>query len=223
MNPAEGSQSLPHPKLVRVLLILVAITSVLSLLYAVQYYLGGPIRLAVVSEFYDVTIDPSAKLIAAGAQDGKVRVWQVPATLNTDTGGDFDVTKEAPWPVRVLTGHKAPVIAVAFAIPSPTFAQEALPLFSVSADGEVRRWADGGETGGSGEVVLDIDKSLAQAAFSADRSRLAVMGEDGVVQVWSVEGGELVRSFGPTAGGQAVALSDDGTLVAASDGLKLDI
>ena len=216
MDTPSRSQVPTPPRLVRVLFILVAVTAALSLLYALQFYLGGPIRLAVVSEFSDVAISPSATLIAAGARDGKVRLWTVPGALNTSIGGDFDVAKEAPWPVRVLSGHKAPVIAVAFAPDGAT-------LLSVGSDGEVRRWAAGAAPGSSGEVVLDMDARLAQAVLSADRSLLAVMGEDSLVQIWSVEGAEQVRTLGPTAGGQAIALSDDGTLVAASDGVNLRV
>ncbi|MFN2168185.1 MAG: WD40 repeat domain-containing protein, partial [Anaerolineae bacterium] len=216
MERPDRNQVPSPPQLVRVLLVLVLVTAALSLLYAVQYYLGGPIRLAVVSQFYDVAINPSGSLIAAGAQDGKVRVWDVPATLNTGIGGDFDVTKEAPWPVRILAGTKSPVLSVAFTPDGAT-------LLSVSADGQVRRWATATGLASAGELALDIDTPLAQAAFSADRSQLAVMGKDGMVQVWSVADGKQVRTFGPTAGGPAVALSDDGTLVAASDGVNIRV
>jgi polar amino acid transport system permease protein len=217
VNQVEDSQVPSHPKLVRVLLILVAITSILSLLYAIQYYVGGPIRLAVVSELYDVAFSPLESVIAAGAQDGRLRLWEMPRKLNTSVGADFDVAQEEPWPVRMLLGHKAPVIRVAFTPDGKT-------LFSVSSDGEVRRWEASTASGNPGQVVLQVGEPIVHAALSADRSLLAAMGLDGTIQVWNLASGQKVQSIAPTAGGgRAIALSDDGTLVAASDGVNIQV
>jgi polar amino acid transport system permease protein len=217
VSQAEDSQVPSHPKLVRVLLILVAITSILSLLYAIQYCAGGPIRLAVVSELYDVAFSPLESVIAAGAQDGKVRLWEVPKKLNTRVGADFDVAQEEPWPVHILSGHKAPVIRVAFTPDGKT-------LISVSSDGEVRRWEASTASGNPGQVVLQVGEPVVHAALSADRSLLAVIGGDGTIQVWDLASGQKAQSIAPTAGGgRAIALSDDGTLVAASDGVDIQV
>ncbi len=213
MSQTEKFESPAQYKAVRLVWVLVAVTAVVSLLYAIQYYLGGPIRLAVVSQFDSIAVNPSGTLLAAGAQDGGVRVWEVPETLNTVGGGDFDVAQETPWPVRRLEGHTAPVIALAFT-------PDGAALLSVGSDGEVRRWADAQEPG---EVLLTVGEPILQAAFDAGRTRLAVMGQDHVVQVWDVTTGQQLRTFGPTAGGRAVALSDDGTLVAAGDGVDVQV
>jgi len=42
----------------RILCLLIALTAGLSLLYGVQYYAGGPLRLAVTSEVYDLALSP---------------------------------------------------------------------------------------------------------------------------------------------------------------------
>ena len=69
MNSFDSS----HPQTVRLLLILVAITVGFSLLYAVQHCAGGPVRLGVVSEIYDLALSPDGCLVAAGAKDEMVR------------------------------------------------------------------------------------------------------------------------------------------------------
>ncbi len=213
MSQTDGFETPSQRKAVRLVWILVAVTAVVSLLYAVQYYLGGPIRLAVVSQFDSVAVNPAGTRLAAGAQDGGVRIWEVPETLTATGGGDFDVAQETPWPVHILSGHDAPVIALAFT-------PDGAALLSVDGSGQVRRWAD---AAGPGEVVLTVGEPILAAAFDADRTRLAVMGQDHAVQVWEVATGQPIRTFGPTAGGRAVALSDDGALLAASDGAAIQV
>jgi len=98
----------------RIAIILVAITSVLSLLYAVQYYLGGPVRLSVVSPFRDVAVNPEGSLVAAGAENGIVYVWEVPPDFDTILPASFDLAEEKRWPEHRLRGHRSAVLAVAF-------------------------------------------------------------------------------------------------------------
>jgi polar amino acid transport system permease protein len=216
MKPVENFESPPQRKSVHLAWMLVVITAVVSLLYAAQYYLGGPFQLSVVSEFSSLAINPTGKLIAAGANDGSIHVWEVPDSLNTIGGGDFDISQETPWPVHLLSKHNAPVISLAYT-------HDGASLLSVSGDGEVRRWQDGGLSGAPSEIVLNIGKPILRAAFDSDRSLLAVMTQDHDVQVWDVTTGQLIRTFGSTAGGRAVVLSDDGKLLAASDGVDVQI
>ncbi len=51
-----------HSQAVRLLLLFVAITAVLSLLYAGQYFLGGPVRLRVTSAMHDLALYPAGTL-----------------------------------------------------------------------------------------------------------------------------------------------------------------
>ena len=88
----EGLAS--RPPAIRLVLILVAVTAVLSLLYGIQYYLGGPIRLSVVSPFDDLALSPDNSVIAAGAEDGTVHVWEVPAGFTTGLPADFNVAEQ---------------------------------------------------------------------------------------------------------------------------------
>jgi polar amino acid transport system permease protein len=231
VNISDKSKAQSYPRAVRLLLILVAITAVLSLLYAIQYYAGGPIRLQVVSEIYDLAISPGDNLIAVGAKDGLVCLWDVPRRINTSVGVDFDVAAEEPWPRRTLTGHRASVIEVGF-VPASSGAgrNRSQSLVSVGSDGEIRVWgvATLPEPGGKSDQadqVLDVGGSpLLDADLSADGTMLAVVGEDGTVRIWDLASGQEIQSIGPGDHDRsAVALNADGTLVAAGDGVNVEV
>jgi polar amino acid transport system permease protein len=193
---------------VRLILILIAVTAVLSLLYAIQYFLGGPIRLSAVSPFQDVALDPGNSLIAAGAQDGRVRVWEVPGGLTSQVPADFDVAGEEPWPVHELRAGRSPILGV-------TFSADASGLYAVSQAGEIRHWASSALSG-EGTLVQEAGRTLADADFAGEAS-LATIGQDGLVQVWDLAGGQQVQAIDSDAGSDGVvALSWDGTMVAAA-------
>jgi len=189
----------PHPKAVRLLLLLVAIAAGLSLLYAIQDYAGGPVRLTVVSEIYDLAFNPTDYLVAAGAKDGTVRLWDV----------------RHDWTMRTLPGHSGPVTGVAFTPDGST-------MISAGRDGEVRLW---NVTDGQVKQVLDAGgEPLNDMALAADGSVLATIGEDGLVRVFDVASGQMIQSIGPNENTElAVALNSDGTLVAAGDDVNIQI
>jgi polar amino acid transport system permease protein len=207
----DEAKALSRSKAVRLALILVAVTVALSLLYAIQFYLGGPIRLSVVSPFHDLSLSADGTQLAAGTEDGEVLVWQVPAEIRTEAPADFDVSAEAPWRWQTLSADKSSVIAVAFA-------PEGSDLLSVSRDGQVRRWQPAVDENSS--LVLTVDgERLVDAAFSADVGRLATVDRAGVVQVWDLTDGSQVRAFDAIEEpSEAVALNADGSLVAAGNG-----
>ena len=209
-SPLDDSRGRSYPQGVRLLWILVAITVVVSLLFGAQYLLGGPIRLAVVSEINTLAVHPETSLVAVGAQDGDIRLWEIPAQARTTTGPDFDVSQEAPWPERILVGHEAPVIRVALSPDGAT-------LVSVSNDGEVRIWdvASGQTT----QTFSTGGEKLVAAAVSDDARVLAVVDEAGAVGLWDLETQGQIRSFDPAEDSRlAVALNADGSLVAAGNG-----
>jgi polar amino acid transport system permease protein len=199
LSTPHSSTLQPHTKTMRLLCLLVALTAGLSLLYGIQYYAGGPLRLAVTSEIYDLALSPDGNLVAAGTRDGIVRLWGV--TNN--------------WTMRTLTGHTGPVTSVAFSSSDAT-------LFSAGHDGTVRLW---NLTSGQIEKVLDAsDKPLNGLALAANGSTLATIGEDGIVRVWDAETAQVIQSIGPNENTKfAVALSPDGILVAAGDGENIQI
>lgn len=66
------------PKAERNFILLAAITAGLSLLYAVQYLFGGPTGPKVAVEINDMALSPNGPFVAAGTQDGTVRLWDIP-------------------------------------------------------------------------------------------------------------------------------------------------
>ena len=198
----------------RIAVILVAITSVLSLLYAVQYYLGGPVRLSVVSPFRDVAVNPEGSLVAAGAENGIVYVWEVPPDFDTILPAGFDLAEETRWPEHRLRGHRAGVLAVAFT-------EDGSTLVSIDSSGRVLTWED---PLGAPAVEESLDGPLAAAAFDASVSRVATLGQDGQVRVWDLGSAQELRSLGTVEkGSQAIDFSDDGTLVAAANGVTVRV
>ncbi|RPI53873.1 MAG: hypothetical protein EHM56_06805, partial [Chloroflexi bacterium] len=199
----------------RIAIILIAITSVLSLLYAVQYYLGGPIRLSVVSPFRDVAVHPAGSLVAAGAENGIVYVWEVPPDFDTTLPAGFELAEEEHWTEHRLRGHRAALLAIAFT-------EDGSTLVSIDRSGRVLTWE--GPIGASPVEQSLGGGPLTAAAFDAAVEHVAVLGENGQVGVWDLGSAQELRSLGPVERGSfAVDLSDDGTLVAAGDGSNVQI
>ena len=161
MNSLDNSVTRSHPKEVRLLLILVAVTVALSLLFAAQVYVGGPVRLSVVSELYDLSLSPTEPLVAAGAQDGTVRLWDM----------DND------WAMRKLSGHDGAVVGVGFLSDGST-------LVSAGHDGKVRLWDVT-----SGDELRSLTGHTewgTSVAFSPDGAVLASGANENTVRLWGL-------------------------------------
>ena len=183
----------------RLLLILLAVTCVLGLLYAIQYYAGGPIRLPVAVEVKDLALQPGGSQLATAAKDGTVRLWQT----------------DQDWAMRILRGHSGVVMSVAFSPDGAT-------LVSAGQDGTVRVWD---VASGQAKATLD-DKSgaLNGASLAADGSLYATIGDDRIVRIWDLATRQVIQRIGPGQNTkQVVALSADGSLVAAGDGPNIEI
>jgi polar amino acid transport system permease protein len=209
-----GDATQSFPKAVRRVLLLIALTAGLSLLYAIQYYLGGPIGPSVTSEINDLALNPTATLVATASQDGYVRLWEVPRAANARTQED--------WVVRELSGHEGPVVSV-------DFDRGGLVMYSAGRDGTVRMWNVRRD---ELLAVLNVPGggALIDAALAADGSTLAALDDAGVIHIWKVSRGEIDDGAQPaisidTAGAakNAVALSPDGGLVASDDGAEIQI
>ncbi|MEE8392640.1 MAG: ABC transporter permease subunit [Anaerolineae bacterium] len=207
MNSTGASVLQSRSQAVKLPLILIIITVVLSLLYGIQHYAGGPIQLAVVSELYDMVLSPNNSLVAAGAHDGTVRVW------DTRNG----------WAAYTLSGHSGPVVGVAFTPDNST-------LISAGHDGTVRLWNvsavlnAGASSKQEGQVLDAGGEPLNDMALATDGSILATVGADGVVRVFDVALGQMLQSIGLNENAKlAVALSSDGALVAADDGVNIQL
>ena len=198
-SPDDDPSADIRPKGVKTALILVAITAGLSLLYALLYFAGAPLHLAVVSQFHDLDVSPRRALVAAAAEDGSVRLW--------DTRQD--------WEMRTLPAHIGAAIGVAF---SP----DGSILYSAGQDGKVRKWDVA-----AGEARQDFTAegaSLNDMDLSVDGSTLATVDIDGIVRVFDTASGQMLQAIGPNEYvGLAVAVSPDGTQVAAADGADIQI
>ena len=215
MAALSDKSGLNLPKMVRILVILVAITAILSLLYAIQYYLGGPVRLQVVNEIYSLDLSPDRRLVATGAADAKVRLWEVPAQINTRVDKDFDISAEEPWPQHILSGLSGPVKEVRFTSDGAT-------LVAVSGDGLVRGWRVSDYA-----VVQEVKLGtgpLVKAMLDDSASRLATLGDDGAIQVWDLATGQQILTIEADGALRVgLALSGDGTLVASGDGTDVQV
>lgn len=198
MSESERSAVL-HSRALRALLILVAVTAVLSTIYGIQYFAGSPFQLKVTSQFNDLALSPDGNLVAAAAQDGTVRLWDV----------------EHDWAMRTFSGHRGPVVSVAFDPVGWT-------LVSASRDGVVRLWDLS-----TGQVRRELEVGggrLYGADLSADGKVLATISEDEVVRIWDVASGRVTYALASNGHPRrAVAVSPDGIWVAAADGADIQL
>ncbi len=199
MNSPGGSGAKSRPRIIKILLVLVAITASLSIIYALQYYAGSPFRLGVVSQVLDLATNPTTPIVAGGIEDGSIRFW--------DTANN--------WELRAVSLHDGPVSRVIFSPDGKT-------IISAGQDGTVKVVEVS-----SGQVIHDInasDLAINDASLSANGSILATIGDDGVVRVIDITSGEIIRMIGPIDGAaKAVAVTSDGTRVAAAVGIDIQI
>ena len=212
MNDPSASEHRSIPKAVKVVWGLVAITAIVSLLYGVAYLLDLPLGIRVVSQFRNLAVSENGMLLASGAQDGIVRLWEVPGRINTKVPQDL-VSAEEPWPRRDLVGHQSRSLAVAFSPRGET-------LVSIDEAGQVLTWDT--ETGEQvSQWSLGVG-DLRDAEFNGDASIVSVLGEDGRVRLWDLGLEQEIQALGPAEGASlVVALSADASLVAAGDGAHI--
>jgi len=183
----------------RLLLILLAVTCALSLLYAIQYYAGGPVRLPVAVEVKALAFQPGSSQLATAANDGTVRLWQT----------------DQDWAMRILRGHSRLVVGMAFSPDGTT-------LVSAGRDGTVRVWDTA--TAQAKATLNDNSGPLNGASLAADGSLYATIGDDGIVRIWDLAIGQVINRIEPGANTKyVVALSADGSLVAAGDGSNVQV
>ena len=199
MNSSADSGTNSHPRIIRILLILVALTSSLSILYAIQFYAGSPFQLGVVSQVLDLATNPNSAIVAGGIEDGTIRLW--------DTANN--------WELKVIALHKGPVSRVLFLPDGKT-------LISVGHDGAVKI-----QDLSSGQIIHDIHASnlpINDASVSANGLVLATIGDDEILRVIDVASGQITQMIGPIEGAaKAVAVNSDGTQVAVSIGSDIQI
>jgi WD40 repeat protein len=132
-------------------------------------------------------------MVAAGGDDGSVRLWEV-------TGGRHTAT---------LTGHVGPVRAVAFTPDGATVA-------AGGDDGAVRLWE---VTGGPPIATLTGHIGPVRAvAFTPDGATVVSGGDDGSVRLWEPATHSLIATLAATPkGGWAVVLPDGRYKISGND------
>jgi WD40 repeat protein len=138
--------------------------------------------------------DPSGQFVFAGAQDNNVVRWHLDSGKRT-----------------LLTGHKSWVRALAFA------AKERL-LFSGDYAGRIRAWPTDTEQP-KPVHTLEAHRGWVRAlAVSPDGALLASCGNDHLVKLWSIPGGELIRELaGHACHVYNVAFHPDGKQLISAD------
>lgn len=216
MNSPDSSARLAKARGVRLMVTLVTVTSILSLLYGIQYYAGGPLRLPVVSELNAVDLAPGARELAAGANDGRVLIWDVSSAIPTSVDRNFVAAEEEPWPSQTLGGQGDPVLDVGY---TPDGGE----LLAVDQTATVRVWELS-----DGSVVQQLDLQsgpLVDADFDSSRHNVAVLSAYGDLQVWNIPAERMVLSVTDyeEGGRNTTRLSADGRLVAVGEGTGIVI
>jgi len=141
-----------------------------------------------------VSFLPDGRL-ATGGEDGRIAVWRA----------------EQPIPALTYQGHTAPIVSIAV---SPDGAM----IASASWDRTVRLWP---LAGGAPRVLEGHTQNVNGVAFTADSRALISAGYDATIRIWPLNGnGEPLVATMPAAL-NAVAIANDGEIVAAGADGKL--
>src|SRR5262245_16548086 len=132
--------------------------------------------------------------IATSGEDARIAIW----------------TPGAPQPSAVLTGHTAPVVALAASPDGATLA-------SASWDRTARLWS---LSGGQPRVIEAHQQNVNGVAFNPDGRALVTAGYDATLRIHPLAGGAPVVATLPSPL-NAVAVAPDGEIVAAGAGGKV--
>jgi len=140
-------------------------------------------------QVYSISVSPDEQTIAAGDNQGKVRLWKAPFGAR---------------PPTVLGGHQAYVMGV-------SFSKDGRRLASAADDGTVMLWD---LATGQGSAAENLHTGSAHGvAFSPDGAQLFSCGEDGSVQIWCIGTHErMVRGYADEM--HSLSLSADGRILA---------
>lgn len=154
------------------------------------------------SSVYSLTLSPDNRILAAGGENGAIWLWDL-------------ASRQLLAPA--LPGHAAAVHGLAF---SPDGAL----LASSDAGGVIRLW-DVVTLQPSGDPIQAHEDVIHALVFAADGASVEAVADEGVASAWNVTTGKAARPEIMLAGADAngMAISADGRLLAAKDGLTLTV
>jgi len=145
--------------------------------------------------------DPSGQFVFAGAQDNNVVRWHL------DSGKKV-----------VLTGHKSWIRALAFAAGPHAERGDQKLLFSGDYVGRILAWPVDGDQPRPIRILEGHRGWVRALAVSPDGALLASCGNDHLVKLWSIPGGELIRELaGHACHVYNVAFHPDGKRLISAD------
>lgn len=179
-----------------------------------------------------VAFSPDDTMIASGAADGNVRLWDAETGVGLNTlSGHFDaVTSVAfsPDGTRVVSGafdrmirlwdasngtELDTLIGHSDAVESVAFSPDGTRIVSGSRDHTVRLW--NAQTGIELMTLSGHTGLVFDAAFSPDGTQIASCSLDKTVRLWDAQTGDELMTFnGHTGFVNTVAFSPDGTRIA---------
>jgi WD40 repeat protein len=145
---------------------------------------------------HGVAVSPDGTLLATAGFDNLAKIWEI---------GPAGTLKEK----KVLTGHSAPVYAVAFHPTDPKV------LATASQDKTARLWdIEEGKMKVELKGHTDIVDTI---AFSPDGKSLATASADKTVRLWNPADGKELKNLGAHDGSvYSIAFSPDGKLLASA-------
>jgi cytochrome c len=187
---------------------------------------GGPVRA--------VAVSPDGRSILSGSFDTSVIRWSVATgfaeqvlryhsnavnavvflsdTRMVSAGADAQIaiwTVGRPKPDTILSGHEAPIVALAI---SP----DRTGLASASWDSSVRLWSLDGS--GKSRVLQGHSQNVNGVAFTPDGRSLVSVGYDLTLRIWPLAGGAPAIVILPSPLNAVAIAADGGIAAGAADG-----